>query len=565
MRTRCELSADWVVDEDPATGAARARSKIAELEIEIDPLRPRAAPGTGRDAAIRGATPPVAIRIGRTSSGQTRDGWPYELVEATVVEDGRLVEARLVVLLDFLQRVSALRIRARSEATLAEHRAALVSIIESARPDWRGEAVALSELWAPRPAPPDERSDPIAWSERTGIEVVSPETSRQAVVRPADLDELVETLRFVRGHRLPHTVRGRRAPADRTVIDLSGLDRLVRDDPPRQQITVEAGCTWRAIVEHLRPQGRRPVVLVDDLDATVGGTLAAGGFGDASHLEGPCIDHVPELLVVRPDGERVRVGRDDELARFTLGGGGRLGVIAEATLGTVARPLALSAWTLTWGTLADFVRASQVIERERLYEVVCARLVRAPDGAIGVTADVGRSPGSIADDDAALALVAPARASPKQGIDTVAALDARARRSPALTLELAVPRSRAVDVVPELLRGFVDADVMRWMPEGPDVTVVSRAARSPLSLVPPGEGGALVLGFRLEPVPEAVPAARRTLHATIEHALAAGGRVNVADVELATPGLLDRQLGTDVAERFRELKRHLDPAGLLGP
>ena len=318
-------------------------------------------------------------------------------------------------------------------------------------------------------------------------------------------------------------------------------------------------------MEHLRAQGRRPITLIADLDATVGGTLAVGGFGDASHLDGPCIDHVTALLVIRPDGERVRAGRDDELARFTLGGRGQLGAIAEATLRTIDRPLALSAWVLTWCTVADFVRASEAIERQRLFDVVCARLIRAPDGVIGVTAHVGRSSVEAGDAAAALDAVAATSASPKQATDTIAMLDGRYRRSPALTIELAVPLPRALEVIPELLHGLVDAGVMQWMPAGPAVTVVSRAAKSPLSLVPPGEGGALVLGFRLEPLAADAPAVRRALRATVECALAVGGRVNLADVELSTPGLLDRQLGIGIAERFRKLKRDLDPAGLLNP
>ena len=56
----------------------------------------------------------------------------------------------------------------------------------------------------------------------------------------------------------------------------------------------------------LEGTGRLPRVLVDIAEATVGGTLSAGGLGTTSHRHGMQIAQVEQLEVVTGTGERYR-------------------------------------------------------------------------------------------------------------------------------------------------------------------------------------------------------------------------------------------------------------------
>jgi FAD/FMN-containing dehydrogenase len=103
----------------------------------------------------------------------------------------------------------------------------------------------------------------------------------------------------------------------------------------RERVTVLGGTTWRALLEALTPPTFLPVV-PSWIESSIGGTLASetGGTGKGSLKHGAVLDHVESLLVVTADGREVACS--DRQARWlfeaVLGGLGRFGVIAEATL-----------------------------------------------------------------------------------------------------------------------------------------------------------------------------------------------------------------------------------------
>lgn len=84
------------------------------------------------------------------------------------------------------------------------------------------------------------------------------------------------------------------------ILDRRGLNQILAVAPDRGEITVEAGALWQDVVDALAPSGQRPLVLTDNLLTTVGGTLAVGGFGDSSYLEGLQIDHVARPSLITP-------------------------------------------------------------------------------------------------------------------------------------------------------------------------------------------------------------------------------------------------------------------------
>ncbi|XVQ08520.1 FAD-binding protein [Spirillospora sp. CA-255316] len=114
------------------------------------------------------------------------------------------------------------------------------------------------------------------------------------------------------------------------------------------RVRVEAGATWREVLDATLPHGLTPPVLTDLLDMTVGGTLSAGGVGGASHVHGPQTANVIALEVVTGDGAIVRCSASENRPLFDAvrGGMGRHGVITAATLRLVPAPRHVLACTV---------------------------------------------------------------------------------------------------------------------------------------------------------------------------------------------------------------------------
>lgn len=159
-----------------------------------------------------------------------------------------------------------------------------------------------------------------------------------AVVRPASARDIAATMKFAGRHSLLISARGcghsqnGLSLSDQIVLDLRGLDRILSVDETREQVTCQAGATWRALVDKLLPLGLSPPVLTNNLDVTIGGALSTAGLGVASWRRGTQADHCLALEVVTGDGEIVQCAEGSELFDAVRGGLGRFGVITEATL-----------------------------------------------------------------------------------------------------------------------------------------------------------------------------------------------------------------------------------------
>ncbi|MFC5747771.1 FAD-binding protein [Actinomadura rugatobispora] len=129
-------------------------------------------------------------------------------------------------------------------------------------------------------------------------------------------------------------------------LDMRALAAIgeVRGD----RVRVEAGATWREVLDAALPHGLTPPVLTDLLDLTVGGTLSAGGVGGASHVHGPQTANVIDLEVVTREGAVVRCSASENRTLFgaVRGGMGRHGVITAATLRLVPAPRRVLACTV---------------------------------------------------------------------------------------------------------------------------------------------------------------------------------------------------------------------------
>ena len=131
-----------------------------------------------------------------------------------------------------------------------------------------------------------------------------------AVARPGSVEETCRVVRdaaragirvAVRGGG--HSQGGQSLADGGLLLDTRGLDAIRPAGP--EVVRAQGGAEWGKVIAALRGTGRLPSVLVDIGEATVGGTLSAGGVGSTSHRHGAQVGQVERLEVVTGTGERL--------------------------------------------------------------------------------------------------------------------------------------------------------------------------------------------------------------------------------------------------------------------
>jgi FAD/FMN-containing dehydrogenase len=167
------------------------------------------------------------------------------------------------------------------------------------------------------------------------------------IVRPGSLDELRAALGAARrageavsiaGGR--HAMGGQQFGTGTTLLDLTGLARILAFDPEHGEIEVEAGIQWPALIDELvasqRGAARQWGIIQKQTGAdrlTIGGALAANVHGRGLNLR-PIIGDVVAFTLLDADGNLVRCDRQTnaELFRLAIGGYGLFGPIVAARL-----------------------------------------------------------------------------------------------------------------------------------------------------------------------------------------------------------------------------------------
>ena len=238
-----------------------------------------------------------------------------------------------------------------------------------------------------------------------------------AVVRPGTRNELVAVVReaaargialFPRGGGLSYTGGYTPSRNPSLIVDLRRLDRVLRIDTEFEVVTVEAGCTWRALYDALaqhRPARRVPSFgPLSGYGATVGGTVSHDGgfFGTAGN--GSIASWVRGVTVVTGTGALVRAGAPGEaaLAPF-VGDCGALGLKAEIVLALEPVPGATRFLSFAFDTMAGVLAAMQSLEglpglgeTMSFDEVGHANLARSGFSVLesaGIAADLLAAPG----------------------------------------------------------------------------------------------------------------------------------------------------------------------------
>ena len=100
------------------------------------------------------------------------------------------------------------------------------------------------------------------------------------------------------------------AQADSIMIDMSRLNRVVECNTEDMYVTVETGCTWKALYEALKGTGCRTPYwgTLSGIKATVGGSLSQNSIFWGSGRYGSAADSVLSLEVVLADGTVLDTG-----------------------------------------------------------------------------------------------------------------------------------------------------------------------------------------------------------------------------------------------------------------
>lgn len=191
--------------------------------------------------------------------------------------------------------------------------------------------VALLALVAWMQAAP--RTGGVEVRDVTGLVRIAPDR----VVAPRTIEE-VQAL--VAAHDGPISIGGGRFSMGGQIgtdgalfLDMRGLDRIVSLDPAARRVVVEAGATWRDVIEAADPHDLSVKIMQSYADFTVGGTLSVNAHGRYVG-EGPVVGSVRSIELVLADGRRVRASRTEnpDLFHGAIGGYGALGVIVTAEL-----------------------------------------------------------------------------------------------------------------------------------------------------------------------------------------------------------------------------------------
>ncbi|MCY3636071.1 MAG: FAD-binding protein [bacterium] len=160
---------------------------------------------------------------------------------------------------------------------------------------------------------------------------------REAVATPGSVAEVADLVCRARrdGIRLAirgagHSQGGQSLTDSGVVVDTTCLDRVQPASP--ELVRAQGGARWGDVVDALKDERRVPPVLVDVGEATVGGTLAAGGTGTTSHRYGAQVEQLEQLEVVTGTGERVLCSPTQNAGLFDAvrGGQGQFGIVTEA-------------------------------------------------------------------------------------------------------------------------------------------------------------------------------------------------------------------------------------------
>ena len=218
-------------------------------------------------------------------------------------------------------------------------------------------------------------------------DVYTKSLSALAVVRPGNTQELCAVVKSLteaghavipRGGGMSYT--GGYVPVLKgsVIIDLGRMNKIITINKEDMYVTVESGCTWKALHEALENTGLRTPFwgTLSGIKATVGGGLSQNSVFWGSGQFGSAVDSVISLDVVLADGSLVKTGSGAQIngspffrhfgpdltGLFTCDTGA-LGFKASVTLKLIPKLPAKQYVAFDFKTAADIISAMSDIAR----------------------------------------------------------------------------------------------------------------------------------------------------------------------------------------------------------
>ncbi len=211
-----------------------------------------------------------------------------------------------------------------------------------------------------------------------------------AIVRPRDAQE-VQALVSVclergtpivtRGGGMSYTSGYLASAPESVLVDMAQMNEIVEVNLEDRYVTVEVGCSWQKLHEHLTPLGVRTPFwgTLSGRFATVGGGLSQNCIFWGSGQSGTAADNVLSVSVVTGKGELIETGSASQehappfmrhfgpdLTGLFLGDCGALGIKVRATLPLVPLAGAKGYTSFAFEASGPMLRAMSQISRESL-------------------------------------------------------------------------------------------------------------------------------------------------------------------------------------------------------
>jgi glycolate oxidase len=203
------------------------------------------------------------------------------------------------------------------------------------------------------------------------------------IVKPKDSRDVSKLIKIAIKNDIPVVPRGGgtwglggAVPTNGGILlDMGGLNNILKIDKRNLSVTVEPGITWKEVDDKLSAKGFLLGSYPSSAPgASVGGWINTGGIGIGSYKYGGVDQQVRSMEVVLPDGRIIKAGFDKVLANSSgynlsglfMGSEGTLGVITKVTLKMHPAPEEIRPISYIFPDLNKIPRAIFEITRTRV-------------------------------------------------------------------------------------------------------------------------------------------------------------------------------------------------------